>query len=204
LPLIVDDVIEVVLKSTMAGRTANNVTHWRCARPIDGDSTSVARRVLDAFQEHLVANASSALSVVGADYTDLDSLEGDTGSIGPNAALPLSGISGPDAHPPNTAVLIRKVTEGGRASGSGRMFIMGVREGDADNAGTLSAGRHQNWQDGAQLFLEDANREANGSSAINMCVVRRPLGGVGSGTSFDVQSLSVSAVLATQRERMRR
>lgn len=204
MPLIVNDVVEVTIKLSMEGAFSRNITHWRCDRPITGNSQSVAERVLGAFQDEIVPFLSTSLVVDGADFVDLDTEDGDDGSIPPVTGKPDNGSASAAALPPNTGILVRKHVEGGRTSRSGRMTIMGVAEGEVGNRGDLTSSALTGWNDAVDAFLDAANRTANGDSGITMCVVRRGDPPGIPTASFDVLDLSVSAIMGTQRLRMRR
>lgn len=64
-------------------------------------------------------------------------------ATGPQADLAVSfpGVLAGSMVPPNTAFLIRKVTEQGGRQGRGRFFIPGVPEADVDSAGGVLAVR---------------------------------------------------------------
>lgn len=205
MPITVNDVVQVTIKTVLEGKNAMNVTHWRVGRPIEpGDSRDIAIKVLGAYQDELLPFLSSSLDVVGADYVDLDSIEGDSGSIGPVSGKDDSGSASAASLPPNTALLVRKHTEGGRATRGGRMYLMGIPEGEVNNNGTLVSASVTGWNTAVDAFLSEVNEPPGEDSEIAMCVVRRPPGNTGEGESFDVVNLSASELMATQRERMRR
>lgn len=205
MPLIVNDVIEVAISGTQTGKAWTNVLHVRHDRPISsGNAGDVAQEVLDAYVEELLPLMSELVTVTGAEYVDLDSAEGDTGSVTPSAGLTVTGGDSAQPVPINTAVLVRKNTEGGRAARNGRMFLPGMAEVNVDGAGIIASVSRTAWQTAADAFLNTVNDGGIASPEQVMVVVSRPTVSATPGTFNEVTSLNVSSLMATQRERMRR
>lgn len=139
-----------------------------------------------------------AMAPVLADSVTLSSV---LAKKGPNStgafAEVASGITGSGswgAIPPQSAVLINKVTALGGRKNRGRSFWPGANEANVGENGTLTGGELSDWQDAADLFasdLEDAH--------IPMVILH-----ASAGTPTPVTSYQVSTLIGTQRDRIRR
>lgn len=97
--------------------------------------------------------------------------------------------------PPNTAFLVKKFTSAGGHSGQGRMFLPGVAEAQADDAGMLAAGTISGFNTALGGFLNSMN----GSDCPMVLLHNDP-----TMTPNIVTSLILQAKVATQRKRLRR
>jgi len=109
----------------------------------------------------------------------------------------IAGTGSGDGSPPNTAILVRKVTELGGRAGRGRMFMPGVSETDAQGGGNLDSEERSNWQ----TVLDEVLAE-HATAEIPWVVLH----GAGSplSTPTPIVALTVDSRLATQRRRLRR
>lgn len=124
--------------------------------------------------------------------------------IGPTATGPsaevgyvILGTGAGDGAPPNTAILVRKVTPQGGRAGRGRFYFPGVSELDAQGGGNLDPEERSNLQD----VLDDV-LEKHSVAEIPWVLLH----GAGSPISIPtvITSLQVDGRLATQRRRLRR
>jgi hypothetical protein len=109
----------------------------------------------------------------------------------------LTGNYGAGACPPNTSVLISKVTNQGGRSGRGRMYWPGIREDQIDNGGMLNSGLLAGVQAGFDGFLADM-----ATSGLQLVLEHGPDSPFG--IPGVVSALPVSSKVATQRRRLRR
>jgi hypothetical protein len=124
--------------------------------------------------------------------------------LGPNATGPagvfgfsIPGESVSATYPPNTAMLIRRVTAIGGRSGRGRIYMPGVPEPQADGAGVLDT-----------TYLSDAEtawdnfRGTISLAGLPLVLLHGETSPLSVPTA--ITDLAVAASLATQRRRLRR
>jgi hypothetical protein len=142
---IISDCVRVSIKGTQPAGTFANIFH-----AIDLGSLSsaedVAQAVLDTFCADMMTHVTAQWVVTGADFVDLSTLSGDSGSITPTGG-PKAGEAGGFGAPPNVAYLIKWNATGGRSQRSGRTYLGGVDEDQVQTNGDLTSGLQTNIQD---------------------------------------------------------
>ena len=109
----------------------------------------------------------------------------------------IPGTQSGDSAPPNTAALVRKLTDLGGRAGRGRFFFPGVSEANAGGGGTLDPTEATNLEDalndwGVALTAADLQPVLLHSESSPVS------------TPTPVNAFSVDGLLATQRRRLRR
>lgn len=124
--------------------------------------------------------------------------------FGPNATgmsgeypANVPGTTGAAATPPNTAMLVQKVTGFGGRTGRGRFYIPGMSEGQVDSDGTWSP----TWVTGMQTALEVFRTNLLTAGLVPV-LLHGPDSPVGA--PMPITSFAVSSTAATQRRRLRR
>lgn len=120
----------------------------------------------------------------------------DTGPSG-SSSTASSGGSGGAAVPPNTSVLIQKNTAQGGRQGRGRMFMPGAPETSIDRAGILDGAYRTACQTDADDFWD-------GLVALDLPMILLRSEDSPADPPETVTSLTIAALAATQRRRMRR
>lgn len=120
----------------------------------------------------------------------------ETGPSGTTATV-MPGESAQPAVPPNTSLLVQKVTAFGGRAGKGRWYLPGIPEVHVDQSGVLSSGYLTTVNTAFDAFLTAMEADDIG------CVV---LHGAGSPLSLPspILSFEPQTVVATQRRRLRR
>lgn len=114
-------------------------------------------------------------------------------------SLAIAGARSGAVDKQNVAVLIRKNTAIGGRLGKGRMFISGVINGDATDAGVLTTTARNNWDTAAAAFLALVDDDPQ-LVLFHDVDSSNPFFGEGT----PVTSLTTQSTLATQRRRLRR
>lgn len=114
----------------------------------------------------------------------------EAGSFGP-------GTGSSMAVPPNSAVLIQKVTALGGRAGRGRMYWPGWPEGNVDSAGVLGEPTRTNFEAEIQAFFDLL--ALGDLSPVLLHAEGSPIS-----TPTPITSFQVSPTMATQRRRLRR
>lgn len=146
------------------------------------------------------AFADNIMSQVGTSVTLLSTLvKFGPDATGPSAefADPRTGGNAGTVLGPNTAFLVRKQTAMGGRAGRGRMYIPGVRETSADDAGVLQPASVALMQAEVDAFLVQV-----GAANVNLVVLHQA--GSPLTTPTDITGLQVDGRVATQRRRLRR
>lgn len=201
-----------MMNLTPAGRFADNVV------AISLDETGVSRieavntlvpLVVGVWQENISVLMSADYSFVGANWTDLDSLDAISGFQGPIAGKPIHGVSSTNDLTPNTAYLIHLQCSHNRAQRNGRLFLTSIADSLVDNGGVVSAGTVTALSGAANGFRTDVNDlSATGLESVAWRVIHVEGHDPDSGrpnawSSSDVSSCSADARVATQRRRLR-
>lgn len=134
-------------------------------------------------------------------YTSGMTLSNVHAKIGPNVSGPSgdsvetqTGTAGGDTSPPNVALLIKKSTAVGGRKGSGRMFLPCIAENRTDAGGGITS----TLLTAAQTVFDDLRSELIALD-IDMVLLHND-----ATTPNDVTALTVQALAATQRRRLRR
>lgn len=163
-----------------------------------------ARVILNCYSDFISPRVTVDWWVDRVRWVDLTSASGGVGerSTTPQHTFPQQGSRTGEGIPPNVAVLVRKAGGGNRSSRSGRMFIPGASESDAEGRG-LSGTAMTAWQSAMSAFLSGLNQTGGGTFDYEShLTVLHTVGGVYEGNS-QVSALTVDSVFATQRRRLR-
>lgn len=176
---------------------------------------AVAPDVVRVYQENVCGNLPNGTAFLDASWLDLDSEDGTTGSVGPQPGQPVAGGPGVSFAPPNVNILAHLQCVHTRSQRNGRKFFPAVAEGEVDNGGLLSAGIKTLWLNGLNGLRSDlADLSATAFESVAWRVVHveghtgTPVPGFPNGypnawSSSDVDSISIDALAATQRRRLR-
>lgn len=193
---IVADCLQVSLKGVTQGHTWAVVNHFQLLGASPPDPEAAAQIVIDSFADAVMPQTSAAVDLVSADYADLSSLSGISGSVTPTGGTVTGGSSG-IAVPPNAAVLVTKNALGTRSQRNGRMYLVGVEEAATTSDGALTSGAVTLWQNALDDWT-DALQDGD----LGLVVLSKS--GPSAGDVRTVTSLQVQSLLATQRRRLRR
>lgn len=208
--------LKVTLKGHIdAGEAFANVWYWKYGQVADAeDFEEVAGKVTTAWQTNLAPMVSTACIFDGADWMDLDNVDGMTGSVPPDPVAPDNGTNALEAAPPNVSLLVTKsAANAGRRARSGRCYIVGIPETNITNTGMLTTPALTNAQ--AQMntlhsaFLQ-INSAADQFQLIQPHWFDKPDNQEGVTVPWTVSSdsvinaLTVQNRVATQRRRLRR
>lgn len=159
----------------------------------------------DNWQQHIVAGIQNNYTFEGISWVDLNSANGQTGSLGPNTGLPFVGANtANEGVPPNIALLVRKIVGGGRGIRTGRMYIAGLAENVVDENGVVLAAGITGWNTALAQFLDDITNldGVAEDTAYHMVVVHETAAGAVS--TSKVTALLAQPLIATQRRRLAR
>lgn len=204
------DVIEIALNHTYAGRPIVNVLHVKNDETGGSDEQKV-RDVVDNWQDHIVGRGSNGITFTGADWRSLDPSEGDVGTAAPDPAKPVTGTQTGEGIPGNNAIHVRKITEGRmRGQRDGRIFICGVPENAVDRVGNLTDTFLAHMQAGVDSFLAGVNDtgvtmgSGSGLVVLNTTPESRMKGTHEVTLTYRlVSGLAVDRMIASQRDRLR-
>lgn len=169
---------------------------------------SMVPRVVTAWQENIVSHFGPGMGFEGCHYTDLDSLDGSSGDVPPQAGHPTTGSDVNVLCPPNVAMLVRKNTVHGRSGKNGRMYIPNVAETKVDAGGIIESAFRTAWQTNVNAFrlaLESVATSPGTSvwRVVHVHKTDRDDPSTWSWSSSDVDTVSVDSIVATQRRRLR-
>lgn len=161
-----------------------NVTLWNSEL---GDALSILQDPLDSGST--VIDAKLRLGEVAPPYFLLDLAPGsNSGSVAGNALAP------------NTAFLVTKTTATPGRQGRGRMYLPWVPEDAVDDFGQVDVTARGNVQTAVTDFVADLQS----SDLVGEWVVLHELGSPLEENPSEVLSVGCSALVATQRRRLRR
>jgi len=148
---VISDCIRISVKGTQPSGLWANVFHV-----IDlGTATSVetlAQQFVDDFAAEMMTHVTAQWSVVEADYVDLSSINGDSGTVARTGG-PKAGEGGGFGAPPNVAYLIKWSATGGRAQRGGRTYLGGVDEDQVQTNGDLTSGIAGQLEDDVEAWM---------------------------------------------------
>ena len=156
----------------------------------DTDPADVAAKCITAWTDNIAAlvvndlTLSSVLVKFGPNATGL------AAEVGSGQ----TGAAGGAGMTPQNALLVRKNTTHGGRKGRGRMFLPGITEGTADESGTIAGGTVAIYQAGFDGFLADLTAGGNTPFLLHNDET----------DPYEITSFSVQALMATQRDRIRR
>ena len=172
-------------------------------------------KVVKAYQDNILAMMTTAYTFDHCHWTDLDSLDGRSGDIGPQSGSPTTGASSNPACPPGVCMLVQLHCGHTRRQRGGRMFVPAIQEGVVDDAGNMTTTFHSFAEPKAQAYRTAINAltDTVGLETVAMRVVHidkhrgsgEPPTDPSTWTwdSTDVDSVSLDFMVATQRRRQR-
>lgn len=204
------DVIEIAVVGTVAGRPHVNVLHVRNDEA-GGSDVSKVEDFRNNWQDHIVPNLTTAYTLSQFEWRSLDPSEGDVGTISPDPAKPVAGLGTDAAAPPNVAYLVKKETSGRqRGQRDGRMFLSGISEVSIDQSGIIAGATVNAIQDRLNLFVSGVN-DSNWAGTVGSGLVvlnttpesRAPGLHEVTLTTRPVISMKLDPMVSTQRDRLR-
>jgi hypothetical protein len=184
---------------------------------IDSEPTSARDTQVDImngvmcqlWQDHVVKWGSTTVFFMGAHWIDLNSLSGRTGDLAPHSGSPTNGTSAGPCASRAVSHLIHKLSTTARSQRQGRTYYPGVREGDIDESGNLSAGQVASMTSNFENFrtaISDQLSELEGTAALRTVHVHKanpldPTTWVW--TSSTVNACVCDPMVGTQRQRQR-
>lgn len=162
------------------------------------------------WQQHMLNPFADNYTYEGVRWTDLHTEEGLTGEEAPLTGMSVEGQSSGAVVPPNVAVLVKKIVEGGRSVRAGRLYLPPPGEAYAEENGELTVLGRAGYQTELDQFLD--NTQAGGGAELvyrYMVTVTWPRLADGSvdpdgvGVPHRVTGLLVDPIVATQRRRLR-
>lgn len=205
-----DQVSEMAIIATYAGRPVVNVLHYFNDESTVNDAAK-ARNILDNWQDHIMGFLSNQYSLQQAVWRSLDRDDLNQGTLAPNAAKRLAGLSAAQGAPPQVAYLVRKVTQNRqRGQRDGRIFLAGVPEDSVGPDGMISNTQVTNITTGINNFLNGVNdggsafTGASGLVVLNTTPASREKGPQEVDLTFrKVIGLQIDTKVSTQRDRLR-
>lgn len=210
-------VIEITMNGVGPnGRAMANVLHYYADENLLGAGRDdilvpVVEDVRDNWQDHIVPILGLGYTFQGCSWVDLNTSDGATGQVAPNAGKDSTGnLTAPP--PPNVATLVTKVISGaGRTRRNGRMYLWIGNEGSILDAGTWDPAALATWQAALDTFLADTTDAVLGGVAGSQHMVtvswpRDPDGSIPGdavGVVNEVVDLVAQSQVATQRRRLR-
>lgn len=196
--MIISACTQVAISGTVTGSTRP----WACVQHVISAGTGAptaleqAQVWVDAFCSELMPVMSAGVQATAATYVDLRSTSGLSGPV-TGTLLPETGGGSGNMCPPNTAALVKLSTAGGRSQRSGRMFLIGVDESQVTANGEMTTGLVSDYQNAVDDFWDAL-------TAGDVIPVVNSKTGVGTYAPATITGMSVAALLATQRRRLRR
>ena len=189
---------QVAITGTVVGSTrpwalVQHVTDAGGAVP---DPEDQARLWVDNFCSEIMPVISAAVTATAASFVDLRSLSGASGPVSGSTPPETGGGSG-NALAPNTAILVKLQTAGGRSTRSGRMYLPGVDEDQVTANGEMTSG----YVSTVQSAVSDFWTALTADDLIPVVNSKVPGGGY---TPNTITAMTVAPLLATQRRRLRK
>lgn len=192
---IVAPCLQVAVKGSNLLGTWANVFHVQELGAEPPDTVTAATAVLDAYCDHIMPMISSSWTCSSADFADLSSLSGLSGSVVPTGGAQIGGGDG-IACPPNTCILVTWPALGTRAQRNGRTYLGGIPEAITTSDGLITEGAVTSWTNAMTDFVE-----ALQLADLSVCVLSKS--GAAAGSVRSALNPLVSQLLATQRRRLR-
>lgn len=176
---------------------------------------ALAPDVVRVYQENVCGNLPQGTAFTDCRWLDIDSADGSTGVVGPQPGQPIAGGGGVSFAPPNVNILAHLQCSHSRGQRNGRKFFPAVAEAEVDNGGLLTAGIKTLWTNGlnglrsdiadlsATTFESTAWRVVHVEGHTGVAAPGYPNGYPNAWSSSDVDSISIDALAATQRRRLR-
>lgn len=178
----------------------------------DGVVDDLNSHVMGWWQDSLLQVYSSLTTITGANWIDLDSVTGRTGTLGPAAGHPTHGAQNGPFTPPNNAYLLHKAGTSARGRKPGRMYLGDVAESLVDDRGNVSAGQITSVNAKAEQFrstIRSYNPPAEPGNhpaawrVVHVHKVDKLDPSTWTWSSSDVNSATCDPLVASQRRRNR-
>jgi len=196
-----------------------------CVVDVSADETGSSRGtavlasaafVTKAWQNNMIPQMPTQYRFDSARFIDLDSVDGISGTLGPQAGAPTVGTAVLQVSSPGVAFLFHKVCAHNRSQRAGRMYFPGVGENMINDDGTVTGSyvTALNTNVGAFLTAVHAGvsippttlawRVVHVAGHDGVVQPGFPQGKPNAWTSSDVNSVYVDPKIATQRRRLRK
>ena len=197
--LIVPNTLRVSLYGGISGRSWASVLDFVKNTAIGtGDAADQASNVVSQFQISVLPGLTSNVTLTGANYVDLSSATGESGSVGVDAGHSATGGTNGAATTPQVCFLAQKTAAGRRGQRKGRWYLPGVAEAAVDAAGVLDPAEQASHQSTLDDFVTGVGGTGDEWA---LAVVHRT--SATSGTATSPSTLILEAKVATQRRRLR-
>lgn len=209
------NVIQIAVVHEHETTRAVNVWHVRADENSETSDEDVVRQFADGYQENIMPVITNNVRLVHFDWVSLDPQDANAGVLLPDPTKPDVGEMVGPSLPPNNALLIHKRTPNRpRGRRDGRAYIAGLREGDVDTFGRLTAPTLTTWGNALANFFADFDTEdadtLDGQPGARRFVVlettpesRSPGQQIVEIGARVVTELLVDAVIGTMRDRLR-
>lgn len=189
---------QVAISGTVVGSTRpwSIVQHVIDAGGAVPDPEDQARLWVDAFCSEIMPVISAAVTAATATFVDLRTADGASGPV-TGSTLPEVGGGSGNALAPNTAILVKLQTAGGRSTRSGRMYLPGVDEDQVTANGEMTSGYQGDVQSAVNDFW-------TALTAADIIPVVNSKSSTGTYSPNTITAMTVPALLATQRRRLRK
>lgn len=178
----------------MGGAGLPNGAQWTFGvrNNLETDPTSIANAIAAQISAStLMTNFTNAVTI---NSIRVKNGPGEDGPFSEVAAVIPGTVSG-SVVPPNTSLLVKKVTGQGGRRGQGRMFLPGLDESEVDGTGTVGSSRRTAVGTDLNALLLSLS-----GADLDMVVLHGDPGFA----PLDVTALVVQTKVATQRRRLRR
>jgi len=186
---------QAVFTFKVAGDNEEMLTTLGFATDADtsAERTGVADLFFDAWRDNL-----TGMHVSTCDLNRVDVYFGTTGGTIPSTSTlpPNGGTGGTGMLPPNTSILIRKLTNQAGRKNRGRMYVPGTPESIVDNVGLLGATNETSYNNQLELFRTQVLLAGNvtGLRILHSDPLDAPT---------EITGFKVDPKVATQRRRLR-
>jgi hypothetical protein len=133
-PIVAPDVCRYTINGTIFGRPTANIMDMvvlpQLSTPRSDSILEVAKNLLDHWTDSTVSLMTPNSQLESVSWVDLDSLDGETGSIieGNTHTWPEPGTASGESLPASVSVLVTKVAASSRGKRNGRLFLTGASE----------------------------------------------------------------------------
>lgn len=205
-----DQVSELAIEATYAGRPVVNVLHYYNDEGAINDADK-AKDIVDAWQDHVMGRLNTNYDLQAARWRSLDRDDTNQGLVAIDVTKRMQGADASAGAPPNVALLVKKVTNNRqRGQRDGRMFLAGIPEANVGDGGDLVAAYRTATQTAMDAFLDAVNDDAfgvgggSGLVVLNTTPESREKGNLEVDLTFrTVSALVVDPRVASQRDRLR-
>lgn len=166
---------------------------------LPANATALATTLGGLFDTHIMPLVSSDVTHIGTEVT----WQSIAPPAPPDVGYDPSGVVGSAAGalmPQNNAFLVHKRTGLGGRGGRGRFYIPGVQEGNVGTTGVVAGATVAAWNTNLAAWRTAVNGAAG---VLNMVLLHSSPGAYAATVPYDITSLSMDTVIATQRRRLR-